>query len=91
MQNRSMQKIIVEIKPTGGVGMLIIKGKKPVDCEDLTLNRDSDILFITALDKLLVRNKINRLSLKTLIIRGKMDNQALWGIILGAVLTALKL
>ncbi len=53
--------------------------------ETLTIGQDFDILLIRVLDKIFRRNRIERLSLKTVEIGGKMAPGALSGMILRSV------
>lgn len=64
---------------------------RTLDKETLTIGRNFDRLLLTSIDKLLKKNKIERLSLKTSKIRGKIDKKAVSGMIIGAVFSALRL
>ncbi|OGN03575.1 MAG: hypothetical protein A2655_04765 [Candidatus Yanofskybacteria bacterium RIFCSPHIGHO2_01_FULL_43_42] len=68
----------------------IWKGKKPICGGILTIGQDFDIVLIRTLDKILRSNKIERLSLKSVEISGKMASSALSGMILRSVAKALE-
>ncbi|OGN15943.1 MAG: hypothetical protein A3B99_02875 [Candidatus Yanofskybacteria bacterium RIFCSPHIGHO2_02_FULL_44_12b] len=60
----------------------LLKGRRIIDERSLTISQDFDTLLIGAIDNLLERNRIDRLSLNSVGIRGKIDNKAIWGMIL---------
>lgn len=60
-----------------------------VDDKTLTISQGLDNMLISALDKLLHRNRMGRLSLKSVEIRGKMESNRLSGMILKSVASAL--
>lgn len=64
------------------------KGKKVIDKEHLTTGQPFDIMLIRALDKILRKNKIGRLSLKSVEISGKTDPKAAFSMILRTVARA---
>lgn len=55
----------------------------------LTVSQDFDILLIRAIDKILCKNKISRLSLKSVEISGKIEPGALSGMVLQSAAKAL--
>jgi len=60
------------------------KGGK-AGAESLTISQEFDKLLISSIDKIWIRNTMDRLSLKALKIEGKINKKAVFGIILGAV------
>lgn len=65
-------------------------GNKVIDCESLTISLNLDTLLITAIDKLLTRNKIDQLSLKSLKMLGKIRSEAVSGMIIKTVKAGLE-
>ena len=66
-------------------------GLKVVDREDLTISPNLDTLLISTIDKILVRNNIDRLSLITLEIQGELRDEAVSDMILRTVVSAFKI
>lgn len=68
------------------------RGPEILQSKTLTLGQDFDILLINTLDKFLSRNRIGKLSLKSVEISGKSrpKAEALSGMILEAVARALE-
>ncbi len=64
-------------------------GNKVVDSEGLTIARNLDTLLIVSLDNLLARNRIDRLSLRTLKIQGKLEAEAVSGMIIRTIKSGL--
>lgn len=64
-------------------------GGHVIDKMHLTAGQDFDILLIRTLDKIFQKNKIVKLSLKSVKIRGETEPQALSGMILRSVAKAL--
>jgi len=62
-----------------------------IDSEGLTINHRFDTLLIVAIDKLLAKNKIDRLLLKSLKIRGETGDGAVSGMIIKTVKTGLEI
>lgn len=58
--------------------------------EHLTISQELDNMLIIAIDKLLAKNRIDRLSLKTLEIRGKMRYEAVSSMIIKTVKSGLE-
>ncbi len=75
LNKKKPEMISVELWNTGNL----------IDQESLTISRDLDILLIRAIDNIVVRNRIGRLSLNKLGIEGKIEGQALWGMVLKTV------
>lgn len=67
----------------------LIKGKKIIDETHLTTSQGLDSMLISTLDKLLRRNRIDGLSLKSAEIRGKVEPNRLSTMILRSVASAL--
>lgn len=84
-------KLIFNIKTEGIIRVLLKEGKRVVDETDLTISQDLDNMLIRTIDKLLSRNKIERLSVKTAEILGKLKDQALSAMILKTVRTAVEI
>ncbi len=83
-------KLVFNIKNDNSIVIQLKKGKALVDQETLTIGRGLDMLLIKTLDNIIIRNKIDRLSLSNIGIKGKIDGQALWGMVLKTVKTALE-
>jgi len=81
--------VIFDATKLGVVKIRLRKGGKVVADTHLTVGQDFDIVLITALDKLIRSNKIERLSLKNVKIRGKMRPGAISGMTLKTVAEAL--
>lgn len=64
------------------VTLRLMAGPKLIDETTLTLSQGFDTLLITALDKLLRRNKLKKLSLNKAYILGKVKQEAVsWRVI----------
>ena len=61
-------KLIVSIYNPNKIVLKLKKGNNIIDHESLTKSQDFDTLLITAIDNLMTRNRIDRLSLKSLEI-----------------------
>jgi len=68
----------------------LVENKHVIDKTHLTISPHFDILLIKALDKILSRNKIIKLSLKNIEIRGKMKPAAVYSMVLQTVYKALR-
>lgn len=66
--------VILQLKQEGNI----------LDELSLTVDQRFDTLLITGIDKLLIRNKIERLSLKALKIQGKLKEEAVSTMIIKA-------
>ena len=91
MAKNSGQKLQILIQDQRKLTLQLKEGRRLVGQEDLTINRNLDTLLITTIDKILVRNNIDRLSLKSMEIRGKMRDTAVSGMILQTIKNATKL
>ena len=69
----------------------VLDHRKMIYEETLTIGQDFDIVLIRALDKILRKNKIDRLSLKSVETSGKIELGALSGMILRTTAQALKM
>jgi hypothetical protein len=65
-------KLILTIKKNNTANLKLRAGNKVIGHEGLTLSQDFDNMLITSIDRLLKRNTIDRLSLKSLKIQGKI-------------------
>lgn len=83
-------KLILHIKKDDVVTLELKQGSRTLGREDLTISRNLDKLLITSIDKLANKNKIDRLSLKTLEIRGNLKVGAVSGMVMKAIKAALR-
>ena len=67
----------------------LVRGKFIIDKTHLTVGQNLDIVLISTLDKILRKNRIERLSLKNVKIRGKMRPGAISSMILKTVAEAI--
>jgi len=86
-----MVKIVFKIKEPNILNIQLIMGTKVFDETVLTISQGLDSMLIMALDNLVGRNKIERLSIKRAEIAGKLKDEALSDMILKTVKTALKI
>ena len=96
-----MKNIVFKIKYQKIIGLILIDSTGIIDKTYLTVGQSFDILLIRTIDKILRKNTIERLSLKSVRgegpvrsrvyveISGKMTSNALSGMILNAVVKAL--
>lgn len=70
-------KIIFDTKNKNIINIQLKEGGRVIDETDLTISQDLDNMLIRTIDKVLSRNKIERLSVKTAEILGKMEDEAL--------------
>ncbi len=82
-------ELIIKIK---NPNCLIIKLRDHlvVDRETLTIDQKLDNMLISSIDKLLKKNTIERLSLKSMEIRGKLRSEAVSSMILKTISSALR-
>ncbi len=78
-------KLILSIQNQDNLTVQLKRGNKHLDREDLTISRNLDTLLIRAIDKILSRNKIGRLSLKSLEIPAKLKDEAISNMILKTI------
>lgn len=69
--------------------MMLMKNKHLIDKTNLTVGQDFDIVLIRTLDKILHKNIIGKLSLKSAQISGKMINGVISSMILKTTTEAL--
>lgn len=67
-----MVKLILNIQNDKKVSLQLKRGSILLDELHLTVSQGFDTLLIRTIDKLLVRNRIDRLSLKSVQIQGKL-------------------
>jgi len=84
-----MAKLILTIESNNRLTIELKGGKKVIDYEDLTISQNLDTLLIRSIDKLILRNRIDRLSLKALEIRGYMKLGSVSSMILGTIMSGL--
>lgn len=82
-------KLIFSIKTQNRVSIQLLQGKRVVGQQSLTISQGFDNMLITTLDKLLAEFKMDRLRLKSAQILGKVEDKALWGMILKTINQAL--
>jgi len=75
-------RILLNIKNQATIEMQLLKNKHIIDVVHLTVSRNLDTLLIRAIDKILSRNRISRLSLKSLEIPAKLKDGAVSNMIL---------
>ena len=86
-----MKNIVIKLRVQGSLIKLnLLAGKKSIDHGDLTISQDLDTLLIVTIDKLLAKNRIDRLSLKRLEIQGKMRLGAVSSMIIKTVKSGLE-
>lgn len=85
----NFMKLVCNIKNGEIIIIQLKRGKHILDELHLTVSRNLDNMLITAIDKLAAKNRIDRLSLKTLEIQGKMRSGAVSSMILKTVKSAL--
>lgn len=67
------------------------KGRATIDSKSLTISQGFDKLLIVSIDKLAARNKIDRLSIKSLKIQGFLKDGAVSSMILRSISAGLKI
>lgn len=80
----------LEIKDSD-LTVFLKNGPKILDQASLTISRNLDTLLIALIDKILVKNKIGRLSIKAFKLVGKRDKKAVSGIISKTIETGLNI
>ena len=75
-------KLILTIQNKNNLKIQFKEGRKLINHEDLTISHNLDTLLIRAIDKILSRNRISRLSLITLEIPAKLKDGAVSNMIL---------
>lgn len=82
-------KLVFNVENKNSLMIHLKHGSKPINETYLTPGQDFDILLIKTLDKIISENKIDRLSLKSVEISGKMSPEAVSSMILQTVAKAL--
>ena len=83
-------KLILTIKNQNNIEIQLKKGKGVIGQESLTMGQNLDNMLITAIDKLLLRSNIDRLSLQSLEIQGKMRPEAVSSMVIKTVKSGLE-
>ena len=83
--------VAFKISRNNKLTILLTNCGKLISKTTLTIGQDFDIVLIRALDKILRKNKIDRLSLKSVETSGKIELGALSGMILRTTAQALKM
>lgn len=82
-------RLLFNIKNRENVEMMLIKNKHLINKTNLTVGQDFDIVLIRTLDKILHKNIIGKLSLKSVQISGEMINGVISSMILKTTTEAL--
>lgn len=83
-------RIIFNIKDANKLEFSLKRGDMVIAEEMLTIDREFGNMLITSLDKLLGSIKMDSTCVKSAEILGKVDENALWGMILKSVSHALR-
>ena len=86
-----MAELILTLKNNNTAEIKLKNDSKTLSKEDLTQSQDFDIMLITSIDRLLTKNRIDRLSLKSFKILGKMRPEAISSMIIRTVKIALEI
>lgn len=86
-----MAELILTLKNNNTAEIKLKNDSKTLSKEDLTQSQDFDIMLITSIDRLLTKNRIDRLSLKSFKILGKMRPEAISSMITRTIKTALEI
>lgn len=84
-----MKRLIIKVKYQKILRIIVQEKNKVIDDTHLTVGQGLDIMLIRALDKILCKNKIEKLSFKNVEISGKIEPNALSGMMLQTVAKAL--
>ena len=82
-------KLILTIQNQNELLIQLKEGRRLVADDYLTISQNLDTLLIRAIDNLMVKNRIDRLSLKTMEIRGNMKLGAVSSMILRTIRSGL--
>ena len=66
-------------------------GNSTVDEVHLTISQGFDNMLITAIDRLIIKNKISKLSLKSFKVLGKIRSESVSGMTIKTILIALEI
>lgn len=83
-------KLIINLKEFNIALVELKRGTKTIGNESLTISQDFDTLLIRTIDKLLLSNRIDGLSLKSLEIQGKLRSGSVSSMILKTISSALR-
>lgn len=83
-------RLLFKIKNQEILEIQLKKGSRIIDKTHLTAGQYFDIVLIRTLDKIICKHKINKLSLKSVKISGKIAPNAMFGMILQTTTRALK-
>lgn len=86
-----MKKLSLQIIDQNNLQIQLKARRRVIDYEPLTISQNLDNMLIVAIDKLLARNRMNRLSLKSFKILGKIRPEAVSGMIIKTIKTALEI
>ena len=84
-----MMNLILILKNQNKLTIQLKQGDKIIDHKPLTISQGFDTLLISSIDKILVKNKIDRLSLKTFKIQGKLKPETVSSMILSTTISGL--
>ena len=81
-----MNKITLKLSIKESIVTIWLKrGDKRIGHETLTISQNLDNMLIKSIDNMLVKNKIDRLSLKSLEIQGKMRPEAVSSMVIKTI------
>lgn len=83
-------KLILTIKTPDQLTVGLKRGNKVIDQESLTISQGFDNMLIVAIDKILSRNRMVKLSLRTLVLPAKLKDGAVSTMILGTTKAGLE-
>ena len=78
-------KLIIEVKNQDKLALKLKMGNKTIGHENLTISQGLDTLLIACIDNILARSKIDRLSLKTSEIKGKLRDGAVSSMVIKTI------
>lgn len=84
-------KIVCNINNREIITLQLKKGECVFDELTLTISQGFDTLLITAIDKLLTRNRIDKLSLNTFKISDKIRSETISGMLIKTIKTVLEI
>ena len=68
--------LIINFKDLGKIGLELKQGRVSIDTLDFSFQGNLDDVLITSVDKFLKKNRINALSLKTVRVDGRVDQNS---------------
>jgi hypothetical protein len=84
-----MDKLTLIIKNERDVSLELKRGSRVISQEDLTIGQDFDNMLITTLDKIAIKNRLDKTRLKVMEIRGKLRDGAVSGMLIQTVKSGL--